>query len=73
MFGSTIPVVVALIVKLLAILGLILYAVFAGVMVRQENLMASVLEEGFEPVIRILTYLHLAAALGLILLAFFIL
>ncbi len=62
-----------LVVKLLALLGLAVYAVFAGILVRQEQLMASVLEEEFEPVLKILTLIHFFAALGSIGLAFVLL
>lgn len=53
-------------VKLLVLLGLALYAIFAGILVRQEQLMAHVLEESFEPILRILVLIHLFAALGVI-------
>jgi hypothetical protein len=56
-------------IKLLILIGVFVYAVFAAVMVRQETLMAHVLEEGFEPVLRILTYVHLALTLVVFLLA----
>lgn len=58
-----------LIVKFFVLLGLGLYAIFAVVMVRQEQLMSDVLEEGFEPVLRLLVYIHLFAAIGAFLLA----
>lgn len=61
--------VVMLILKVLVILSLLIYAVFAFVMVRQEHLMETVLEEKFEPVLRLLTYIHMALSIGLILLA----
>lgn len=60
-------------VKLLVLLGLVVYAIFAGILVRQEQLMAHVLEEAFEPILRILTLIHFFAALGLIGLAFVLL
>ncbi len=69
----SIPVVVALIVKIGVVIGLSLYAIFAGIVVRQEQLMADVLEEGFEPILRILTILHFAASIALIILAIIIL
>jgi hypothetical protein len=67
------PATIALIVKLLVLLGLVIYAVFAAVIVRQERLMSDVLEEGFEPILRILTYIHLALAVFMIFLAFVLL
>ena len=65
--------VVLLIIKGLILLGLGIYAVFAFVMVRQEHLMASVLEERFEPLLRLLTYIHVFFSLALIVFAFVIL
>ncbi|MBI2405276.1 hypothetical protein HYV22_03810 [Candidatus Gottesmanbacteria bacterium] len=53
-------------VKLLVLVGLALYATFAGILVRQEQLMADVLEETFEPILRILVLIHFFAALGII-------
>ncbi len=67
------PAALWFIMKTLTVLGFVIYSVFAAVMVRQEHLMADVLEEGFEPILRILTYIHLAAALFMILLALFLL
>jgi len=55
------------------IIGLLVYTIFAAIIVRQENLMNSVLEEGFEPVLRLLTFIHLIAAVGVLILAFIIL
>lgn len=68
-----IPVIVTLSVKISILIALLLYAVFAGIVIRQEQLMAAVLEEGFEPILRILTILHFAASVGLIILAIIIL
>ncbi len=59
--------------KVFTLVGLGLYAIFAGIMIRQEQLMADVLEEGFEPILRLLTILHFAAAVGLFILALMIL
>lgn len=59
-----------LILKILTIIGLSLYAIFAWIIVRQEQLMSEVLEASSESTLRILALLHLAAAIGVILLAF---
>lgn len=59
--------------KVFTLVGLGLYSVFAAIMVRQEQLMAVVLEEGFEPILRLLTILHFSAAVGLLILAIIIL
>ena len=66
-------VIAFLTIKLLALVGLALYAVFAGIMVRQEQLMADVLEEAFEPVLRLATIAHFVAAVGVFLLAIILL
>lgn len=67
------PQAVILIVKVLSMIALFIYSIFAVVIVRQERLMANVLEEQFEPVIRVFTYIHLAFSIGLLCLAFVIL
>ncbi len=59
--------------KILVLIGLGVYTIFAAVMVRQEQLMAGVLEESFEPVLRILTIIHFFASFGLLLLAIILL
>lgn len=63
------PALIQTSIKIMALLGLSLYALFAGIMVRQEQLMDKVIDETFEPVLRILVILHFAGAVGLILLA----
>lgn len=73
MIPAVLPWYILLIIKLCVLLGLAIYGVFAGIMVRQEQLMANVLEESFEPALRVLTIVHFAAALGLFLLAIIIL
>jgi hypothetical protein len=65
------PTIIQMTVKIMVLLGLSLYALYAGIMVRQEQLMDRVIDETFEPVLRILVILHFAGALGLIFLAFF--
>lgn len=65
--------VVSLAAKVLVLVGIGLYGIFAGIMIRQEQLMAAVLEESFEPTLRLLTILHFAAAAGLFILAVMIL
>jgi hypothetical protein len=56
-------------VKVLAIIGLMLYCIFAVIVVRQEQLMANVLEEYSESFLKILTLIHLFASLGVLILA----
>lgn len=61
--------IAGLIAKVFVVFGLVLYGVFAVVMVRQEQLMAHVVEESFQPVLRTLVLIHLLASLGIIFLA----
>jgi hypothetical protein len=59
--------------KVIIILGLLVYAIFAAIIVRQEQLMANVLEEKYEPILRLITFIHLIASIAIIFLAFNIL
>ena len=62
-----------LIIKVASLLFLALYTLFAAIMVRQEHLMDKVIDETFEPVLKILVILHFLFALGILILSFFIL
>jgi hypothetical protein len=73
MTPQQIPAAIWLILKGVTIFGTVIYSIFAVVIVRQEHLMANVLEEGFEPILKILSYIHLVAAIGMIFLAVVIL
>jgi hypothetical protein len=64
---------VLLFIKILAIIGLIVYAAFAAIIVRQEQLMTSVMDEGFDPVLKLLVFIHLAASVAVIFFAFILL
>lgn len=59
--------------KIFALFALVIYLVFALVVVRQVRLMTDTLEVGFELPIRILSYLHLIFAVLVLLAAFVIL
>lgn len=61
------------ILKVATLLGLSIYAIFALILVRQEQLMEGVLSEAFEPVLRSLVLIHFLASLALVGMAFFIL
>ncbi len=61
------------VVKIMVIIGMVLYSVFAFVIVRQVTHMIATLKVGFETPIRIFSFLHFFAALGLLILSFFIL
>lgn len=66
---NNLPAFVMLAFKLLIILGLSLYSLFAGIMVRQERLMDKVINETFEPVLRVLVLIHLVASVSLLIFA----
>lgn len=68
-----IPSYVLLTIKIFGVVGLLIYTVFAGVLVRQEQLMAHVLEEQFQPIIRTLVLTHLIATVVLLLLTIILL
>jgi hypothetical protein len=72
MINEIIPSIL-LAIKFAVILGLLVYAGFALILVRQEQLMTDVLEEGFESVLKILVIVHLVASVGIIFLAFILL
>jgi hypothetical protein len=71
--GATISNDIWFVVKIMVIVGLSLYCVFAFVIVRQVTHMIATLEVGFETPIRIFTFLHFFAALGLLILSITIL
>jgi len=73
MTPTVIPPYILLTLKILGIIGLVIYTVFAGVLVRQEQLMAHVLEEQFQPILRALVLAHLIATVVLLLLAIILL
>lgn len=65
--------IVFILLKFLIVFGLGLYIIFAAVILRQEQLMADVLEESFEPVLRLASFLHLIASVTVFFLALLIL
>lgn len=70
---QVLPATILFIIKIFFLIGLSLYAIFAAVLVRQEQLMADVLEESFEPIIRLLVIGHLVVALAIFAMAFVLL
>ena len=62
--------VASLALKIFVLIGLSLYTVFALVLVRQEQLMAHVLEESSESLLRLLVYIHLLASVVVVAAAF---
>ena len=65
------PILVAL--KIAALLFLLIYLAFAGILVKQVKIMTDTLMVGLEGVIKSFVYLHFAIALGVFLVAIFIL
>jgi uncharacterized membrane protein len=62
-----------LFIKICAIVGLVLYAVYAAIIVRQEELMSKVLAETSEPILRTIAIAHLIAAVALVFFAIILL
>lgn len=50
------------ILKILVLLGVGVYIVFAGVLVKQVQIMTSTVKVGFEGPIKLISYIHLAFA-----------
>jgi len=73
MNSQTLTIAGWLFIKVLFIIGLAIYALFAFIIVRQEQLMAHVLEEASEPFLKLMAIIHLAAAIFVLLLAILIL
>lgn len=59
--------------KILFLVGLFVYVIFAGVVVRQVYLMTETLEVGFEAPVKLLAWLHLIVAVGIFILALLVL
>lgn len=57
--------------KILVIVFMILYNLFAVVVVKQVNLMTATLRLGLESTIKVIVYLHFVFAVGLLLIAVF--
>jgi fumarate reductase subunit C len=64
---------VIILMKIMTLIGLSLYTVFAFIMLRQGSLMDKVIDESFEPILRILTVIHLIGAVLLLIAAFILL
>lgn len=62
-----------LILKILVVIALFLYAMYAWIIVRQEQLMSKVMAETSEGIIRLLALIHLVSSIGLIILALILL
>lgn len=62
-----------MVIKILTIVGLSLYSVYAAIIIRQEELMSKVLAETSEPILRLLSIIHFIASLVVIVLAIILL
>lgn len=60
---DNISLISAIFIKLMALLGLLIYVAFAGILVRQEYLMTKVMRESSEPLLRALVIAHFVASL----------
>ena len=57
-----------LVIKLMIVIGIGLYTVFAGIMVRQEQLMSKVMSASLsEPILRLFTIVHFLASIFVLL------
>ena len=61
------------IAKILVLFALLIYVVFAIIVVRQVQLMTQTLEVGFELPVKLLSYIHLLLALIIFIIAIFLL
>lgn len=61
------------IAKILFLIAIVVYIIFALVVVRQVNLMVDTLEVGFETPIRLFAWGHLLFSIGVLILALLIL
>lgn len=52
-------------IKLMVLIILLMYVVFAAVIVRQETLMARVVELSFSPLLRFIVILHFVLAIAI--------
>jgi hypothetical protein len=73
MTSLVLPTSIFAVIKVMVLLGLALYVLFAAIMMRQEALMDKVIDETFEPILRVLVAIHLAFSIGIFFLALAIL
>lgn len=69
MIDAQLPTFALLGLKILVLVGIGVYAIFALVMVQQARLMSNILEDPFEMVLKAISLIHLVAAIGLFFLA----
>lgn len=57
--------------KIFVLFGIVVYLIFAAIVVKQVKIMNSTLKVGLEPAIRLSSYIHLAFAVLVFLFALF--
>lgn len=65
--------IIQIVQKVFAILGTIIYLIFAIVMVKQVSTMSQNVYDKFNFILKIFSYLHLLLSIALVLLALFVL
>ncbi|HEX6977123.1 MAG TPA: DUF5657 family protein [Patescibacteria group bacterium] len=73
---ETIPLIgtsIWIIVKIFFLIALVIYLIFALVVIKQVNIMTDTLDLSFEIPVKVLAYLHFLFALGVLVIAFLIL
>lgn len=73
MIETQLPTIALFGFKILILVGIGVYAIFSLVMVQQTKLMSNVLEDPFEMVLKAISLIHLAAAVGLFFVALLLL
>lgn len=68
-----VPITVWVIVKIFFIIGLLVYNIFALVVLKQANIMTETISMGFELPIKLLAILHLIFAISILLFAIVVL
>jgi hypothetical protein len=62
-----------IVLKILIVLTLMLYNVFALVIIRQTGIMGNTIETGISPFMKLFAFLHFLAAIGMVVLALILL
>ncbi len=62
-----------MVIKILTIIGLSLYSIYAAIVIRQEELRSKVLAETSGPILRLLSIIHFIVTLVIIVLALILL
>lgn len=73
LFLASLTLSIWFLVKLLFLIGLLIYLTFAVIVIRQVNLMTRALNGGFEASLKLIAWVHLIVVIGIFLLAVVIL